>query len=83
MVCRRNIHWDIKTGNFIGQPSIMEVKSELLKKLETLFEILDQITTFEGGIGEILFFPGKNSPITENQLEFMQEFSKLLENIIA
>ncbi len=61
----------------------MEVKSELLKKLETLFEILDQITTNEGGIDKILFFPGKNSPINENQLEFMQEISKLLENIIA
>ncbi|MHA2219254.1 MAG: hypothetical protein ACXACY_25340 [Candidatus Hodarchaeales archaeon] len=61
----------------------MEVKSELLNKIETLFEILDQITTYEGWIDKILFFPSNNTLINKNQSDFLQDFSKLLEKIIG
>ena len=61
----------------------MEVKSELLNKLEAVFEILDQIKTYEELVDNSSFFPSNNTLIDENQLEFLQEFSKLLENIAA
>ncbi|MHA1542935.1 MAG: hypothetical protein ACTSQH_08155 [Candidatus Hodarchaeales archaeon] len=61
----------------------MKVKSELLNKLEAVFEILDQIKTYEETVDNSAFFPSNNTPINENQLGFLQEFSKLLEKITA
>ncbi len=61
----------------------MEVKSELLNKLKAVFEILDQIKRYERWIDNSSFFRSNNTLINANQLEFLQDFSKLLENIIA
>ena len=61
----------------------MEVKSELLNKLEAVFEILDQIKTYEELVDNTSFFLSNNTLINDNQLGFLQEFSKLLEKITA
>jgi hypothetical protein len=61
----------------------MEVKSELLNKLKAVFEILDQIKTYEVLVENSSFFRSNDTLINTNQLEFLQDFSKLLEIIIA
>jgi len=61
----------------------MKVKSELLNKLEAVFEILDQIKTHEVLVDNSSFFRSNNTPINANQLKFLQDFSTLLENIVV
>jgi hypothetical protein len=73
----------IKGGNFKVQPSLMEVKSELLNMLKVVFEILDQIKTYDVLVDNSSFFRSNNNLINANQLEFLQNFSRLLENIVT
>jgi hypothetical protein len=61
----------------------MEVKSELLNMLKAVFEILDQIKTYGVLVDDSSIFRNNNTLINANQLEFLQAFSRLLENIVA
>ena len=61
----------------------MEVKSELLNKLETLFEILGRIITYEEGTDLNQYCTKRNSPINQNPFEFVKEISNQIENIIT
>jgi hypothetical protein len=61
----------------------MEVKPELLKNLENLSEILDRINSYEECRNINQCFKKKNSQINQNQFKFMNEISKLIEDLIT
>jgi hypothetical protein len=61
----------------------MEVKPELLKNLETLSEILNRINSYDECKNRNQCFKKKNSQINQNQLKFVNEISKLIEDLIT